>query len=154
MRRRSSLTFLLFCGALSAAAGEQGVSPDRSERALPAAMTLITTNARPPVGLEKAIALGIEAKRLNLDGLHNIQAFLRDGAPTSRYEDLSALTEHIRRRIQQIDPNDRDSAVRAQFATERWGIEKVPAMVFGRGESVIYGVTDFEQAIELWRKHK
>jgi hypothetical protein len=35
-----------------------------------------------------------------------------------------------------------------------WGLERFPAIVFGQGESVVYGVTDLEQAVLLWRDHQ
>jgi len=34
---------------------------------------------------------------------------------------------------------------------KQWGIQRYPAVVFGDGDSVVYGVTDLQEAIERWQ---
>ncbi len=133
------LILLTFMGAAKA-----------EDRPPPHTMTLITYNGRPAVNVEAARALGIAVQSLNLDALSNIAAFLLQDVPRDPEQEKEAVAL-IQSRIDDINPNDLASVFRAQLYAKRWDIRRVPALVFNQGEAVLYGITDFEQALEIWQ---
>ncbi len=118
----------------------------------PVSITLITFNGRPATGLSN-IPTPIRTQTLNLDALHNMYVTLTHGLPIGQRVapgDLDNIVTTIKQRVAEIAPSDRNSAYQAQIQAQRWAIRHVPAMVFNDGEAVMYGITDFGEALDRW----
>jgi len=135
------MALLLLAASTASAAGD---AP------LPHTMTLITYNGRPATNIDAVRELGISIQSLNLDGLDNIATFLLRDIPLDpeSEEEVVAL---VQSRVKDLDPNDLASVFRAQLYARRWDLKRVPALVINKGEAVLYGITDFEHALEIWQ---
>jgi len=62
------------------------------------------------------------------------------------------------RRIQQLDRSQLARTLQESYEgllrARRYGIERIPAIVFDGGQSVVYGVTDLQAALRLYRQHR
>ncbi len=123
------------------------------EQQQPHSMTLITYNGRPAINVEEVRNKGIAVHSLNLDGLINVAAHLLREVPRDP-EHVDEAAALIQRRVAELDPNDLASVFRAQIYARRWGVKRVPALVINGGEEVLYGVTDFARALEIWQEER
>lgn len=126
-------------------------------RALPASMTLVTVNGRPAAGQAPIEQRGISVSVYNLDALNNLLKNIKAAVPP-HLRQLPKPTAAQRAEIEAVlkaaaktlIPRRAGSIMLPQLAAQRWGIDKVPAVIFDDGDSVIYGVTDLSEALTLW----
>lgn len=111
----------------------------------PSTIEVFTTSAIGIVGQDYG------AEIFEIDGLDALARELSDGLPTDPAEAqqqalqrISELGDALRRRAGQ--------ATEGLSRAQRYGIKKIPAVVFDDGRSVIYGLTDLNQAIEIYRQ--
>ena len=86
-----------------------------------------------------------------VDGLAALERELSDGLPgdpgkaqRQALQRINLLGEELRSRV--------ESAAGGLVLAQKFGIKKVPAIVFEGGGSVIYGVTDVRQAVEIYQQ--
>jgi integrating conjugative element protein (TIGR03757 family) len=119
----------------------------------PRRIEVFTTSAFPVTGKDTITQGvpdgGIELHVFALDGLRRIDARLSDGLPAEpEYARRTALN-----RIQQLDGAARTRMQNAAMGLARaleYRIDRYPAIVFD-GRSVVYGVTDLHQALQLYQ---
>lgn len=80
----------------------------------------------------------------NLDGLKNLEKSIIKDLP----KDIQKAQKIANQRLDDIDQSVMVSLFKASSLLLKWDIKKIPAMVFGDGEYVIYGVTDTGIAIK------
>lgn len=114
----------------------------------PVHVTFFGNNQYQPTGIEAVEREGVIVTVYNLDSQVNLEKHLAEGLPV---DDLEKATAIARSRVAQISQQEMVSLFTGILRAREWGIERFPAIVFGRGESVVYGVTDLEQALMLWR---
>lgn len=83
----------------------------------------------------------------NLDAHKNLEEELSAGLPKG---DLDQATVIARQRVSAIPQTRWDSLFEGLMLARKWNIQRYPAVVFGDGESVIYGVCDLQKAVEYW----
>lgn len=86
-----------------------------------------------------------------VDGLAALERELSEGLP----DDPKAARELALRRIDALGGgllSRAESAAEGLVLAQRYGIKKVPAIVFDDGISVVYGITDIGDAIEIYRQ--
>jgi len=130
----------------------------KTDRAIPKSMILITFNKRPAENIDTVRDLGANPKWFNLDGANNIRAHLLAAVPehlrTLRNPSQDIIDEVgiiLRKAASRLNPTDKYSVMVGLYI-DHWDLHRVPAMVFDEGESVIYGVTDFEKALSIWQE--
>lgn len=111
-------------------------------------MSFFGNNQHQPTHIEAAQHLGASVTIYNLDSQVNLEKQLAEGLPV---DDLDKATAIARHRVAQISQQVMVSLFTGILRAREWGIERFPAIVFGRGDSVVYGVTNLEQALMLWR---
>ncbi len=88
-----------------------------------------------------------------LDGLQQLEAQLSQGLPNDPQKAAAIAQERLKRvgaaELQRRAANAAQGIVRAQ----EYGVDRAPAMVFN-GRAVVYGVTDVEEASEIYRQHR
>ena len=112
-------------------------------------MVLITNNGFPHSNIEDVRAYGIKAWTLNIDTPANVHARLDTNLPPIESVALALVKE----RIASITPEEMMSFFRPQALIIKWDIRKLPAMVIGDGDYVIYGVTDYLVALDLYESY-
>lgn len=111
-------------------------------------MSFFGNNQHQPTHIEAAQHLGASVTIYNLDSQVNLEKQLAEGLPV---DDLDKATAIARHRVAQISQQEMVSLFTGIQMAREWGVERFPAIVFGRGDSVVYGVTNLEQALMIWR---
>lgn len=96
-------------------------------------------------------AAGHDATLYEIDGLDALERHLNEGLPI----DPEAARRLALARINQITDDLQPIAEQAAEGLDRayrYGLTKVPAVVFDAGHSVVYGVTDLDQAVSFYRQ--
>lgn len=86
-----------------------------------------------------------------VDGLAALDRELSEGLP----RDPKAAQKEALKRINALGDGFRaraESAAEGLVLAQEYGIKRVPAIVFDDGISVVYGVTDIGDAIEIYRQ--
>ncbi|MDZ7840889.1 MAG: TIGR03757 family integrating conjugative element protein [Gammaproteobacteria bacterium] len=72
--------------------------------------------------------------------------------------DPEEAREIVLERIQRLDRSQLARALQESYEgllrARRYGLDRIPAIVFDGGESVVYGVTDLQAALRLHRQHR
>lgn len=111
----------------------------------PASIEVFTTSDRQFGSTNTGTAI------FEIDGLAALDRELSQSLPADP-EEAKQLA------LQRISELGDDLRSRAEWAAEglsrahRYGIKKVPAVVFDGGQSVVYGLSDIHQAIEIYRQ--
>ena len=93
----------------------------------------------------------IDATIFEIDGLAVLDDELSAGLPA----DPDGAKQLALQRISELGNALRSKAEQAAEGlslAHRYDIKKIPAMVFDGGQSVIYGLTDLDQAIDIYRQ--
>jgi len=111
----------------------------------PASIEVFTTSDRPTGDANTGATI------FEIDGLAILDRELSQNLPADPEEAkrlalqrISELGDDLRTRAEQ--------AVEGLNRAHRYEIKKVPAVVFDGGQSVVYGLTDLNQAIEIYRR--
>ncbi|RUM93756.1 MAG: hypothetical protein DSZ28_06680 [Thiothrix sp.] len=130
----------------------------QSGAVMPESMTLITFNGRLAKNIHIVRKWGVDPKWFNLDGANNIRAHLYAAVPehlrtlrNPSQDTIDKVGVILRKAATRLNPIDKNSVMVGLYI-DYWGLQRVPAMVFNEGESVIYGVTDFEEALIIWQE--
>lgn len=137
-RIRALLATILWCCASGAVAAPAAVQ-----------VTFIGNDQYQPTGIEAVRQQGFEVSVYNLDAHRNLEKQLSEGLPV---DDMERAREMARQRAAAVSQATWDGLFLGQVNARRWGIDRLPAVVFGNGEAVVYGITDLEEAIGYWRE--
>jgi len=116
----------------------------------PPVVTYIGTNDHAIVNAAAAEAYGVRLVVYNLDAHRNLEKQLSADLPDDPVEAERIANE----RLEAIDGRKVQEAFRGVALAIQWDLRKAPAIVFGAGEQVIYGVTDLEEALKRWEFYR
>lgn len=116
----------------------------------PPVVTYIGTNDYEIVNAGAAEAHGVRLVVYNLDAHRNLEKRLSADLPDDPVEAERIANE----RLEALDGRTVQEAFRGVALAIQWDLRKAPAIVFGAGEQVIYGVTDLEEALKRWEFHR
>lgn len=109
-------------------------------------MDVFTNDAYGANSLQAAVSQGWDVQ------LHNMDAYLKLKNHLS-YERAKTRSQAIalaKRNIGVLSAQELRSSLRGPIKALKYGIKKVPAVVFNDGESVVYGITDIDIALNLY----
>jgi integrating conjugative element protein (TIGR03757 family) len=112
----------------------------------PVAVTYIGSNKHPLVNAEAVDYYDVTLSVYNIDGHRNLEEQLSAGLPQNYAEAEKIANE----RLMAMDGKAVQDAFRGVALTLLWDLKRVPAIVFGDGEQVIYGVTDLSEALKRY----
>jgi integrating conjugative element protein (TIGR03757 family) len=112
----------------------------------PVAVTYIGSNKHPLVNAEAVDYYDVTLSVYNIDGHRNLEEQLSGGLPQNYAEAEKIANE----RLMAMDGKAVQDAFRGVALTLLWDLKRVPAIVFGDGELVIYGVTDLNEALKRY----
>lgn len=112
-------------------------------------VTYFGNNQYPPQNVDwlKSQA-GVTLLLINLDDHRNLEKELAAGLSPS---DPTRTTAIAQERVKVIPPSRLEALFTGPMKAREWQVMRVPAVVFGEGRSVVYGVRDLQEAIERWQ---
>ncbi len=121
----------------------------------PESVIVVTSNQRPVSNIHVISIVGGDARPdiqiLNLDTVTSIEQLLSDGLPL----DPMQARIMVDQRITQIGRSRLDNELRTAYlplgTMMAYALDRFPVIIFDR-ETVIYGVTDLEQAMNRYRQ--
>jgi len=111
-------------------------------------MILLALGDRAVQGQEEVNALGIKTLVLDLSTPQKIFDALLQDLPATEAE----ATAIVKDRAAHISTQEAMTFLHPLMLIKRWDIKKLPALVINDGEAVLYGSTDFTQALALWQE--
>jgi integrating conjugative element protein (TIGR03757 family) len=108
---------------------------------------VLTFSNRPVTNAGSAQQMDITVKVFEFDQHFKLEEQLSQGLPA---DNEALATRLAQERVAAIPKEEWETLWQAQALARRYGIVKAPAVVFNQGESVIYGITDLQEAIRLW----
>lgn len=116
----------------------------------PVQVTFFGNNSNLPSGVEAVRQHGdVTLTIYNLDDHQNLEKALSKGLPKGQ-QNVTKAMEIARLRLREISPDRFRSVFEGQLKAKEWKIKRFPAVVFGNGDSVIYGVTDLDACRTIW----
>ncbi|MGE0116228.1 MAG: DUF1525 domain-containing protein [Steroidobacteraceae bacterium] len=91
---------------------------------------------------------GVNVVLFNLDDHRNMEKELAAGLSPG---DPARSTAIAQERVKAIPPTRLEALFTGPMKAREWQVQRVPAVVFGEGRSVVYGVTDMRMALERWQ---
>lgn len=113
---------------------------------------VIHNDAFPLTGVDAVTGQGIEIKTYNLDDGKRLTANLATGLPPNQEQAKAALERRFKEQGMEAVQEQFTQAFHGQIAGVQYGISRYPAVVFDRGEAVVYGVTDLNRAVAIYRE--
>ncbi len=113
-------------------------------------VTYIGTNDYQIVNAGVAEAYGVQLAVYNLDAHRDLEKRLSENLPS----DLAEAERIANERLKALDGRTVQEAFRGVALAIQWDLRKAPAIVFGNGEQVIYGVTNLEEALKRWNFYR
>ena len=113
---------------------------------------VITSDEFPVTGIEDLKKQGIEAKVLNFDDSKRMITKLESGLPNNEAAAKKAMQQRLKKMGDEALKNVFSQAFQAVIVGTQHGITRYPAVVFDRGQSVIYGVTEMTHALALYHQ--
>lgn len=113
----------------------------------PVQVTFFGNNQFQPTGVKAAERDGAIVTIYNLDAQVNLEKQLSEGLPA---KDLKKAIALARQRIGKYSPEEMADLFNGVLMAREWGVDRIPAVVFGKGTAVVYGITDLEQAMGIW----
>lgn len=113
---------------------------------------VIHSDAFPLTGVDALAGQGIEVKTYNLDDAERLMADLAIGLPPDREQAKAALERRFNEQGMEAVQAQFTQAFQGQIAGVQYGISRYPAFVFDRGKAVVYGVTDLNRAVAIYRE--
>ena len=140
------MKYLLPLAAVLLTHGTLHASPPRE----PLTVTFFGNNHFLPQNVEWLKAQpNVSVTIINLDEPRNLEKELSAGLPVDEPERALALT---RQRLQSINPSRWETLFRGHMKARQWGVKRYPAVVFGDGKGVVYGLTDLQDAFGYWQE--
>ncbi len=114
----------------------------------PSMIIIITHDDVETHNLDSLRELGINGYSLNIHGPAKLMKRLNDNVST----DEEQLKKEIIGKISTITEEEKLSFFRPSILIKQLGIKKLPVVIFNNGEEIIYGVTDFLDALDIWEE--
>ncbi|WP_404357111.1 TIGR03757 family integrating conjugative element protein [Methylotuvimicrobium sp. KM1] len=112
----------------------------------------IHSDAFPLTGIDALAGQGIEIKTYNLDDGKRLTANLAAGLPPNQEQAKATLERRFKEQGMESVQEQFTQAFQGQIAGMQYGISRYPAIVFDRGKAVVYGVTDLNRALAIYRE--
>lgn len=112
----------------------------------------IHSDAFPLTGIEDLAGQGIEVKTYNLDDGKRLTANLATGLPPNQEQAKRALEQRFKQQGMASVQQQFMQAFQGRIVGVQYGISRYPAVVFNQGQAVVYGVTDLNRALEIYRE--
>jgi integrating conjugative element protein (TIGR03757 family) len=103
-------------------------------------------------GRAKLIQQGYVVKLYNLDAPKQLFASLSQNLPSNQAAAKSTLEQRMQQHGRQALQQQLILAYQGLSLAIQYQVDRYPAVLFGQGRAVIYGVTDLEQALSLYRQ--
>lgn len=116
-------------------------------------ITVFTAAQYPMTGIDELRAKGSVIHLLRLDTLDSLAQYLNSDLPA----DPEQAIAEVRQRAAELEANqsiDLRGHARALTAARKMGVERIPAVVFGFRQGVVYGITDVREAVAIWREKR
>ena len=145
--RLRSLLWLLSIGTLVGIGRAEQATATRDPRLI----EVITDSTHPVAGVE-SIGVRLAVHIYDLDSPARLEAQLSEGLP----DDPTTAARRARQRLNTLGRQSLTTQFARAYASLlkalEYGIDRYPAVVFDGGDSVIYGVTDLEEALGHYRR--
>lgn len=92
-------------------------------------------------------------KKINLDSLKNMEKAMSQDLPDTEKAAEKIVLERIDS-LTEEDHRQMSESIKGHFMLVKWKIKKLPAFVFNDGSSVIYGLTNLNEALNIYREHQ
>lgn len=113
---------------------------------------VIISDADRVTGRANLLRQGYDVQVYNLDAPKQLFATLSQNLPANQVAAKCALEQRMQQHGRQTLQQQLASAYQGLSLTMQYQINRYPAVVFDRGRAVIYGVTDLQQALGLYRQ--
>lgn len=110
-----------------------------------AAEIIVITNGQYPI----TVPPGIDAAVYDIDRQTQAERDLTRNLP----KDPRSIAAEMRKRLARISREDLQKIWGPRILAWKYGIRKVPAVIFDDGAAVVYGVTDINEAIRRWKEY-
>lgn len=144
-RRRLGIS-LLMIWTVSAIAQENPVTQDKPF------IEVIFSDADRISGQAKLIQQGYVVKSYNLEAPKQLFATLSQNLPANQAAAKHILEQRMQQHGRHALQQQLVSAYQGLSLAMQYQIDRYPAVLFDQGRAVIYGVTDLEQALSLYRQ--
>ncbi|CBL45387.1 hypothetical protein HDN1F_35140 [gamma proteobacterium HdN1] len=112
-------------------------------------VTYFGNDQYPPQQVEWAKAQpDLQVVIVNLDDHRNLENELSKDLPNNDPEKAMAIA---RERVLAVEQARWDTLFSGPIKAKEWQVQRIPAVVFGQGKQVVYGVTDLQKAVGEWR---
>lgn len=112
-----------------------------------AEITYFGNNIHTPINAKALASQGINVSVYNLDAPRNFEKSISQDLPYHNVEKAVALAKQ---RLRNHNSDDMGQIFYGVLKAKQWDIKQLPAIVFGEGESVVYGVSDVNHAYQLY----
>jgi len=113
---------------------------------------VITSDAYPISGVQSVQRQGFLVNVYNLDDGKHLVAEIGKHLPNNQAAAKKALEKRFKNRGAAAVKQQFMQAYRGVILSTQYGLTQYPAVVFEQGQSVIYGVTDLNQGVNLYRQ--
>lgn len=137
---------LLLIWIVPAFAQESPAIPDKP------LIEVIISDADTVLGQANLLQQGFDVKVYNLDAPKQLFATFSQNLPANQVAAKRALEQRIQQYGRQALQQPLVAAYQGLSLSIQYQISRYPAVVFDQGRAVIYGVTDLEQALGLYRQ--
>ncbi|WP_404360463.1 TIGR03757 family integrating conjugative element protein [Methylotuvimicrobium sp. KM1] len=103
-------------------------------------------------GVDALAGQGIEVKIYNLDDAERLTANLAIGLPPDQEQAKAALERRFKEQGMEAVQKHFMQAFQGRIVGVQYGISRYPAIVFDHGRAVVYGVTDLNRAVAIYRE--
>ncbi len=111
----------------------------------------IHSDAFPLTGVDALAGQGIEIKTYNLDDAERLTANLAIGLPLNQEQAKAALERRFKEQGMEAVQEQFTQAFQGRIVGVQYEIDRYPAIVFDHGKAVVYGVTDLNRAVAIYR---
>ncbi len=115
---------------------------------------VITSDAYPITGLKSLKKRGVQVQVYNLDDGKRLVAGFAKKLPPNQKAAKQALEQNFKQIGEQNVKRQFMQAYQGVSLSTQYGLSRYPAVVFNRGQSVVYGVTDVNQAFNYYQQWK
>lgn len=117
----------------------------------PPFIEVITSDAYPVSGIPSVQRMGFSVDVYNLDDGNRLVTQIGANLPNNQEAAKNTLQQRFKKMGDVAVKQQFMQAYQAVTLSTQYGLSRYPAVVFNHGESVIYGVTDLNQVVKLYR---
>lgn len=117
---------------------------------------VITSDAYPVSGIPSIQRMGFSVNVYNLDDGNRLVTQIGANLPNNQNAAKKVLQQRFKKMGEQQVKAQFMQAYHGVILSMQYGLTRYPAVVFEQGRSVIYGVTNLNQAVNLyrlWQRH-